>query len=262
MSLEQPEPSRLDIVAAPGGVLEIRMGGRDGNPIDLELIDDLSTLFASLAGDRACRAVLLSSTDRQFSIGATSKISDPDRPASWAVSDLYRKAATLFAFTKPIVALMRGAAIGGGLGLSMIADFRHADPTARFAANFTRLGYHPGFGLTATLPRVVGRQAALDLLLTGRRIGAEEALRIGLCDSVHGPDEAHPAALEFATSLAAAGPLAVRAVKATLNDGFSDVLADALAHELAEQTRLKQTTDYVEGIAAARERREPRFTEQ
>jgi enoyl-CoA hydratase/carnithine racemase len=260
MCADRKDSERVEMFPLDGGVLEVRMYGPTGNPIDLELIRALSGCLASLAVDRTCRAVLLTSADRHFSVGATGKISSSATSAEWSVSDLYEEATALFLFPKPVVALIRGAAIGGGLGLAMIADFRHADTTARFAANFTRLGYHPGFGLTATLPRVIGRQAALDLLISGRRIDANEAVQIGLCDSMHDPAEAKRAAHEFAALLAAAAPLAACAVKATLNGDFADVLLRALAHELSEQTRLKQTADYAEGTAAALERREPRFS--
>ena len=101
------------------------------------------------------------------------------------------RALRLFAAPLPVVAAVQGAAIGGGCGLALSADFRVATPQSRFSANFARLGFHHGFALTVTLPAVVGRQAAADLLLTGRRVGGEEALALGLCDRLAG--EGRPA---------------------------------------------------------------------
>ena len=86
----------------------------------------------------------------------------------------------LFANPTPVVAAIQGAAVGGGLGLALMADFRVASPEARFSANFARLGFHHGFGLTVTLPRLVGQQRAAEMLYTGQRVKSDEALRIGL----------------------------------------------------------------------------------
>ena len=102
-----------------------------------------------------------------------------------------RAALRLFAAPLPVVAAVQGAAIGGGFGLALSADFRVATPESRFSANFARLGFHHGFALTVTLPAAVGRQAAADLLLTGRRVGGEEALALGLCDRL--ADRGRPA---------------------------------------------------------------------
>jgi enoyl-CoA hydratase/carnithine racemase len=98
----------------------------------------------------------------------------------------------------PVVAAVQGAAIGGGLGLAMAADLRVASPESRFAANFSLLGFHHGFGLTVTLPLAVGHQAALDLLYTGRRIDGTTAHRLGLCDTLVPPDQLRARATELA----------------------------------------------------------------
>ena len=95
---------------------------------------------------------------------------------------LYKEATRLFRARKPVVAAVHGAAVGGGLGLALVADFRVTCAEARFSANFNRLGFHPGFGLTTTLPRLVGPQQAALLFYTGRRIAGDEAVRIGLAD--------------------------------------------------------------------------------
>jgi enoyl-CoA hydratase/carnithine racemase len=160
------------------------------------------------------------------------------------------------------VAAVQGAAIGGGLGLALSADFRVATAASRFSANFARLGFHHGFALTVTLPAVVGRQAAADLLLTGRRVGGEEAFALGLCDRLAGDAEGDlmTDALAYAGELAGSGPLAVRAIRATLRLGLVDAARAAMEQECAEQLHLQGTADFAEGIRATAERRAPRFT--
>jgi 2-(1,2-epoxy-1,2-dihydrophenyl)acetyl-CoA isomerase len=134
-----------------------------------------------------------------------------------------------------------------------------ASPQSRFSANFARLGFHHGFALTVTLPAVVGRQAAADLLLTGRRVGGIDALALGLCDRLAGDDEVLAQALGYAGELAASGPLAVRSIRATLRRGLVEEVRLAMEHESAEQARLRTTADFAEGIRAAAERRDPDF---
>ena len=104
---------------------------------------------------------------------------------------------------------MHGAAVGGGLGLALVADFRVTCQEARFSANFNRLGFHPGFGLTATLPRLVGAQQAALLFYTGRRIPGDEAVRIGLADVLVPQAEVRSAAQALALEIAQSAPLAV-----------------------------------------------------
>ena len=150
---------------------------------------------------------------------------------------------------------MHGAAVGGGLGLALTADFRFAAPEARFSANFARLGFHQGFGLSVTLPRLVGQQAAADLLFTGRRVKGDEAMRLGLADRLVGRDELRVEAREIAGS----APLAVRSIRATLRGDLADQVEAAVAHEHWEQNRLQRTADFAEGSRAMAERRTPEF---
>jgi enoyl-CoA hydratase/carnithine racemase len=136
-----------------------------------------------------------------------------------------------------------------------------ASPESRFSANFARLGFHHGFGLTVTLPDAVGQQAAASLLYTGRRIGGEEAHSIGLCDRLVAATEAIVSeAKAMATELAAAAPLSVRAIRATMRRGLADRVRQATDHERSEQERLRRTKDFAEGVAASSQRREPDFT--
>jgi enoyl-CoA hydratase/carnithine racemase len=165
----------------------------------------------------------------------------------------------LFRTAKPIVGAIHGPAVGGGLGLALVPDFRVACPEARFCANFTRLGFHPGFGLTVTLPELVGRREAALMFYTSRRLKGEDALRIGLADVLVPLAEVRAAAQTLAREIAECSPLGVVATRATLRRGLAERVREATEHELAEQTRLRRTEDFREGVKAMAERRTPRF---
>ena len=224
------------------------------NFLDTELLNELASAYEELAGTTWCRAIVLAAEGKHFCAGL-----DFESNGGQDIAALYRQALRVFATPLPVVAAVRGAAIGGGLGLALSADFRLATPESRLSANFSRLGFHHGFGLTVTLPRVVGRQAAADLLYTGRRLGGAEALRLGLCDQLVDPEALLPAATDRAAAIAGAAPLALRSIRATLRQGLVERLRLAMDHERAEQERLRSTADFAEGIAASAQRREPTF---
>jgi len=157
----------------------------------------------------------------------------------------------------PVVAAVQGAAVGAGLGLALVADFRVAGPDAKFAANFVSLGFHPGFGISAVLERVIGRQRSLLMNLTGRRIRAEQAADWGLADTL--ATDPHAAALDLAREIAMGAPLAVQATRKTLRGDLFDLVQRQTDHELAEQSWLQQTADFAEGVRAVNERRPGNF---
>ena len=227
------------------------------NYFDTALIEDVASAYEELGDASWCRAIVLASEGRHFCAGL-----DFGANAGQDIAALYRAALRLFAAPLPVVAAVQGAAIGGGCGLALSADFRVATSRSRFSANFARLGFHHGFALTVTLPATVGRQAAADLLLTGRRVDGADALGLGLCDRLagDGDGELMEAALGYAGELAASGPLAVRSIRATLRQGLVEEARLAMEHECAEQLRLRDSADFAEGIRATAERREPRFT--
>jgi enoyl-CoA hydratase/carnithine racemase len=225
------------------------------NYFDTALIDAVAAAYDELDGSGWCRAIVLASEGRHFCAGL-----DFAANAGQDIAALYRAAYRLFAAPLPVVAAVQGAAIGGGCGLALSADFRVATPRTRFSANFSRLGFHHGFALSVTLPAVVGRQAATDLLLTGRRVSGEEALVLGLCDRLAEEADLRAEALDYAGELAAVGPLAVRAIRATLRQDLVDQARLAMEHECAEQLALRATADFAEGVRAAAERRVPRFS--
>lgn len=231
------------------------------NFFDVALIRTLASVLADVGEDGTARAVVLCSEGRHFCAGADFSAQSSAEPlAVDAAAELYREAVRIFRSALPVVAAVQGAAVGGGLGLACAADFRVACPEARFAANFARLGFHPGFGLSVTLPRIVGAQRALELLYTGRRIDGEEAARIGLADRLApSAAEVRASARALAAEIAESAPLAVRSIRATLRSELADAVAAVVAREDAEQARLRRTADFAEGVAASAERRAPSF---
>ncbi|HUO39990.1 MAG TPA: enoyl-CoA hydratase/isomerase family protein, partial [Mycobacterium sp.] len=180
------------------------------NYFDTALIKSIADADERLDDDVECRTIVLCAEGKHFCAGA-----DFSRPADDRMSpnELYAQAIRLFRTSKPIVAAVQGAAIGGGLGLALSADFRVAAPSSRFAANFSRLGFHPGFGITATLPRVVGQQRALEWTLTGERFGGEIGYAAGLFDELATDGDVRPAAMRFAERIAASAPLALTSIR-------------------------------------------------
>lgn len=228
------------------------------NFFDEGLIGSLADAYEA-AADAGARAIVLCSEGKNFCAGAdfTGRSSAGRVGGSGGARELYDEALRLFEAPLPVVAAVQGTAVGGGLGLACSADFRVASPSARFCANFSRLGLHQGFALTATLPAILGQQRAWDLLYTGRRVGGEEAAAIGLADRL--ADDPRAAARELAEQLAEAGPLAVRAIRSTMRAGIADRAREAMARELTEQEKLWATADFAEGVKATAERRTPRF---
>jgi enoyl-CoA hydratase/carnithine racemase len=201
----------------------------------------------------------LCSEGKHFCAGADFR--DGQRQSSSQIGGvhLYDVAIRLFEQPLPIVAAVQGAAIGGGLGLALAADFRVACPEARFSANFARLGFHQGFGLSVTLPAAIGQQRALEMLYTGRRIDGAEAARIGLSDRLVPLPDVRSGAVALAGEIAASAPLAVRSVRATMRGPLAAQVKGALEREKAEQDRLRGTADWLEGVRASAERRTPVF---
>jgi enoyl-CoA hydratase/carnithine racemase len=230
------------------------------NFLDAETLARVADIGEQLVPGGDARVIVLSSEGKHFCAGAdfgTGPLRD-DRDR--AAAELYEQAARLVGLQLPIVAAVQGAAVGGGLGLACAADYRVASPGTRFAANFTALGFHHGFGLSVTLPRIVGAQRALDILLTARRVDGTEAERLGLADRLVEDGSEREGAWALATEIAARAPLAVSAIRQTLRSDLPAQVRAALSHELQEQRRLWRTADSGIGIAASLARTVPEFT--
>lgn len=239
------------------------------NFFDHSLIREIADAFDELDADPHCRAIILASQGKAFCAGANFGTGQSDGSGSSDFTEegfenttgtLYREGARLFDNKKPVVAAVQGAAVGGGLGLSLTADFRIACRQARFAANFVKLGIHQGFGISVTLPRLIGKQAALNMLLTGRRVSGQEALELGLVDRLVDVEDLRAEARALAEEIAENAPLAVMSVRATMRAGLADRIRAATDHELSEQQWLRATNDAHEGIKAVSERRPGHFT--
>lgn len=243
-----------------GHVATVTLDRPPHNHVNLEVMTALAAALDALDNDERCRAVVLTTAGKVFCGGADLA---PDGLLSGGEAGLapfYAQAARLFGTRKPIIAAVQGAAVGAGLGLALVADFRVAAPEARFAANFVKLGFHAGFGITHTLPRVIGSQRAALMLLTGRRIKTDKALAWGLVDEVVSGAELVAAAQAFAAEIAENAPLAVEATRATLRAGLVEAFRSQTRHELAQQAQLMATTDFAEGVRAVSERRVGTFT--
>jgi 2-(1,2-epoxy-1,2-dihydrophenyl)acetyl-CoA isomerase len=235
-------------------VAEVEMHRPPANYFDATLLSGIVEAVRWAEGQGG-RAVVLCSEGRHFCAGLD--FGDISQPDLGALRTLYDQAIALVSGPLPLVVAVQGAAIGGGLGLAMAGDFRVGTPDSRYSANFARLGFHQGFGLSVTLPATVGHQAASALLFTGRRIDGNEALRIGLCDRLS--DDPRAEAHALAEEIARSAPLAVRSIRGTLRHGLVDSYAAAVKHERTEQVRLMETEYFTEGIAASLARRDPRF---
>ena len=241
---------------------EIQRG--PNNFFDQDLICSLADAFAELDEDLSCRVIVLASEGKHFCAGANfgssaGREERADRSPEKG-NPLYREAVRLFRNKKQVIAAVQGAAVGGGFGLAMMPDFRVACPEARFTANFVKLGFTPGFGLTHTLARIIGQQAAADLFYSGRRLTGEEAHANGIVDRLVPQDQVREAAVAYAREIAENAPLALMSVRNSLRGDLADAVQKATDHEGIEQFHLQQTSDHKEGIKAVAERRPGNFT--
>jgi methylglutaconyl-CoA hydratase len=227
-------------------------------PLNLELAE----LAARLAADAEVRTVILTGAGDAFSAGADLKerrgVSAADSgPFIDAISGAISAWA---AMPRPTIALLNGAAFGGGLELALACDFRLAAEAAVMGLSEVRLGIMPGAGGTQRLSRLVGVARAKELVLTGRRIDAGRALEIGLVSRVVPAAELRRAGQELADELAACAPLSVAMAKRAIDEGASLPLGDALALERRCYDVTLMSEDRNEGLRAFAEKRPPRFT--
>jgi enoyl-CoA hydratase len=226
-----------------------------------------------LGSDEALRAVVLTGAPegRAFCAGGDLGMigghaeRGNERPgdARAAARDTMKRFYELFLSVRdlpvPTVAAINGHAIGAGLCITLGCDLRVADATAKLAFNFSQLGIHPGMGATWTLPRLLGPALAADLLYTGRTLSGEEAAAIGLVNRAVPRDDVLVAATALARQIAGSAPLPVRGIKQALRASETNTLDAQLGWEAEQQALCYETEDMREGLAAAREKRPPRF---
>lgn len=229
------------------------------NYFDQELIASIADAYEAIDADPRCRAIVLRSEGKHFCAGANFARRDNSTTQGAGGRHLYDEAVRLFKTSTPVVAALQGAAIGGGLGLAMSADFRVGTADTRMAANFSRLGFHQGFGLSVTLPLVLGHQRAIELLYTGARWGGEQCARTGLLDRLVTQADLYGEAHAFAADIAVSAPLAIASIRQTMRGHLADAIRAATDREKAEQERLQSTADFKEGVRATAERRPPNF---
>ena len=230
------------------------------NALNRGLFNDLEAVFLEIGGNAEVRAVILTGAgDKAFAAGADiNELSTVDANQGQALSARGQAVFDLIENCgKPVIAAVNGFALGGGCELAMACTIRIASDRARLGQPEVKIGLLPGYGGSQRLPRLVGKGAALKILLTGEMVPAAEALRIGLVDEVVAPEELLPRAHTLAAAIAANAPLAVRSCIETVNAGYDLPIAAALELEAARFGLACGTDDKAEGTAAFLAKRSP-----
>ncbi len=243
-----------------GNVGVVIMDRPPHNFLNFRQIHDIADALEKMQNDMSIRCAVLAADGRSFCAGADFAGDgvgggDEEVVGGDATLALYQGSGRLFDITLPIVGAIQGPAVGGGLGLAMVPDIRITCPEARFSANFASLGIHQGFGMSVTLPQLLGPSRAAQVLYSAKRYKGEEAVAIGLADECVPSDQVRERALEVATEIAANAPLALRAIKSTLRLGLGDQVREITQREAQLQAELSASDDAKEGIAAVGERR-------
>jgi enoyl-CoA hydratase len=230
------------------------------NALSFDLLDQLADSLAVLDADPSCRAIVLTgSGDRAFAAGADIRELARQTPVTLSSDDRFAVWDRIGAVRKPVIAAVRGFALGGGCELAMSCDLIVAAEDARFGQPEINLGVMPGAGGTQRLTRAVGRARAMDLVLTGRTITAREADTMGLVSRVVAPAETLHEALALAATIAGQPPVAVRAAKEAVRLAEELPLSAGLRHERRAFFALFATEDQTEGMAAFVEKRRPEW---
>jgi enoyl-CoA hydratase/carnithine racemase len=243
-----------------GAVATIRIDRPPANAIARPVSLELSAAAKAAGSDDGVRAVVVWGGERIFAAGADIKaMADAPEGIDADVAALEAACRELEAVPRPVIAAINGFALGGGCEIALACDFRYAAQDAQIGLPEIRLGIIPGAGGTQRLPRLIGLAKARDMIFTGRHVGADEALEIGLVDRTVAPADAYPAALEEARRFAEGPTVAYAAAKRALQASLGGDLAPGLEVERAVFVPLFSTRDQEEGMRAFLEKREPRF---
>jgi enoyl-CoA hydratase/carnithine racemase len=257
------QPLRID--RRDNGVVVLTLARPDRrNAMTGELTSAFADAIALLKPDRTARCVVVTGEGSAFCAGGDlSWIGESPDMSVDAIRDrmlpFYRTWLSIRDLEVPSIAAVNGHAIGAGLCLALACDLRYAARGAKLSAPFTQLGMHAGMAATWLLPEVVGIAAARELLFTGRAVGGDEALRLGLLNGVYEAEALLDSVLDLADRIAGAAPIATRLTKAGLRAGGHASMEAALQYEALAQPVTFATDDLREGLSATREKRRPKF---
>jgi enoyl-CoA hydratase len=256
------EPRYVRVAFPVDGVAVVTFDRQEAlNALSFALIAELTDVVERLDRDAACRSIVLTGAgERAFAAGADIKELGRQTPTSLTVDDDFHRWERLKRVRKPMIAAVRGLALGGGCELAMLCDMIVAAEDAQFGQPEIRLGVMPGAGGTQRLTRAIGKARAMEIVLTGDTIGAREAEARGLVTRVVPPEATLEAALELASRVAAMPPIAVVAAKEAVNQAYELSLEAGLAFERRNFFLLFATEDMAEGMAAFGEKRSPRWS--
>ncbi|KAK1303635.1 Peroxisomal fatty acid beta-oxidation multifunctional protein MFP2 [Acorus calamus] len=259
------QPVRIErLSGSDSGIVEVRLD-RPGakNAIGKEMLKGLKEAIEMISSDSSANVLMIqSSVPKVFCAGADlkeRKLMSPSEVQLF-VNSLRMTFSSLEALPIPTIGVIEGAALGGGLELVLSCDLRICGEAATFSMPETGLAIIPGAGGTQRLPRLVGKSVAKDLIFTGRKINANDAMSIGLVNHSVPLGEAYSKALEIAREINQKGPLAVRMAKRAINKGLELEMSSALALEEDCYEKLLNTKDRLEGLAAFAEKRRPRYS--
>ncbi len=232
------------------------------NFLDVDFLTEIADAIDECSSISRCGVI--ASGVKSFCAGANFTSGSQLDPADstdfvFQARKLYGQAERLFRSPVPMIAAIDGPAVGAGLGIALACDFIVMADNTWLSANFVRLGIHPGFAISHTLPAKVGLARASEILLTGKRIYSSRAFEIGLVDHLATNKTAVELARELAQEIAQAAPLAVTNTRATLRGDLGDLAAKAMAREVLVQAELVKTEDCLEGISSMLTKRPPRF---
>lgn len=239
------------------------------NAMNAALCDAFVQTVDRICDEPSVRAVVITGAGRSFCSGADfTTLGDlagrSGAPGPMAMHQAIHRFYDAFRCVNripvPTIAAVNGAAVGGGLGLALHCDIRILSETAKIGANFARLGIHPGMGITALLPRLMGYEAAAELLFSGELIRGAEAASLGMARKAVPKEEVLPEAMAMARRFATSAPLAIPLIKKTLRLASAQRLDEVLEMEAYAQVLLGQTEDASEGVQAMLSRRDPEFT--